>query len=146
MALTSTKSLGIGLIMASLLPLSHGANQLSAQKMFAQESSQRRATVVELVEAEPVDGQKHSPNIFSVVEFTDDDGTRRTERTNIGSYPAAHEIGEEIDIRFHLSNEEDVRVASFIGLWFESAFYLIPGFATLLGGIAMTLNGRKKQT
>ena len=146
MALTSTRSLGIALIVVSLLPLSNGSKLFSAQKTFFEESTASRATVVALVGAKPRENKKNSTNVYSVVEFTDNEGTRRTEQTNVGSYPAAHSIGEEIDILFHPDKREDVRIASFTGLWFESAFYLIPGLAALLGGITMVLSGRKRQT
>ncbi|MFK7856901.1 MAG: hypothetical protein AB8B79_22490 [Granulosicoccus sp.] len=146
MALTSSKSLGFGLIIASLLPLSHGAQQFSAQNKFMQESTARLATVVGLDAADPAPGKKASVELYSVVEFTDDEGARRTARTNISSYPAPHTIGEEINIRFHHTKKDDVRVASFTGLWFQTAFFVIPGLITLLGGVALIRSGRKPQS
>ena len=144
MALTSSKSLGIGLILASLLPLSHGATLFAAQNQFIAESTAARATVVGLESAPPEPGEKSSVNVYSVVEFVDDEGIRRSQRANVSSYPPVHSVGEEIVIRFHRFNSEDVRLASFTGMWFESAFFLIPGLATLLGGIALLLKGRQR--
>jgi len=136
----------MGLIVASLLPLSHGSELFSAQRAFLEESVARRATVVGLVSAEPGAPNANSVDVYSVVEFTDDEGSRRAERTNVGSYPAAHFPGEEIDIRFHRSKKNDVRIDSFTGMWFESAFYLIPGVVTFLAGVAMVLSGRKRKS
>lgn len=132
----------MGLVAASLLPLSHGARLYSAQNTFVQESVSSQAVVVDLQPAAPEPGKARSSEVYSVVEFTDDSGTRRQARTNVGSYPALHDIGEQINVRFHLQNKDDVRVESFTGMWFESAFYLIPGLLCLVGGFLMIYTSR----
>lgn len=143
MALTSTKYLGIALIVASLLPLSHGSKLLSSQYIFIEESTSRQAVVVGMAGDDLALGEKKTNHSYSVVEFTDDEGTSRTARTNVGSYPPQHSIGAGVGIRFHRSKKNDVRIDSFTGLWLESAFYLIPGIATLLGGFGLMLSARK---
>lgn len=109
-----------------------------------QESTQRRAVVVDHAPETTLGRSSANRAVFSVVEFVDDEGTRRTAQTNVSSYPAPNAIGEEIEVRIHHTRLDDVRVVSFTGLWFESAFYLIPGFLTLLIGFALVLKKSRK--
>lgn len=145
MQITSRQSLGIALCVAALLPLSHGARQLAEQNLFVQESVLRQAWVVDHVNKVRRPGEKNTNEVHSVVEFIDDNGTRRSEKTNVASYPPQHAIGDEIQIRYHRTQTGDVRDATFAGLRFESAFYLIPGLITLTGGLLLFFK-RKNNT
>lgn len=138
----STRYLGAGLMLASLLPLSHGSRLFSAQSAYVQQSSERTARVVDHIvnaASRPASGNKE---VFSIVEFSDDDGNGRTARTNVASYPPPSAVGDEILIRTHHTRTDDVRVASFAGLWLESTFYLVPGALTLIAGAWLVM---KKQ-
>ncbi|MFK7993880.1 MAG: DUF3592 domain-containing protein [Granulosicoccus sp.] len=143
MNLNSKRYIGAGLILAALLPLSHGSRLLSAQNTFMQESIQRTANVIDHApEAGDRTGQIKRA-VSSIVEFTDDTGERRTANTNVASYPPPTDIGDQIEVRIHHTRLDDVRVVSFTGLWFESAFYLVPGLLTLLVGIYLAWSQRK---
>ncbi|MFK7859826.1 MAG: hypothetical protein AB8B64_13445 [Granulosicoccus sp.] len=140
--MNSKRYIGAGLILAAMLPLSNGSRLLSAQNTFMQESTQRTAFVVDHVPEVSMGKSKPNRAVFSVVEFIDDDGIRRTASTNVSSYPAPNVLGEEIEVRIHHTRKDDVRVVSFTGLWFESAFYLVPGFLTLIIGVMLAWRKR----
>lgn len=139
----SKSYIGTGLILASILPLSHGSRLLSAQNTFMQESTQHNASVVDQVPMDSDNTGTVNRALLSVVEFVDDTGARRTAKTNVASYPAPNAIGDEINVRIHNARLDDVRVVSFSGLWFESAFYLVPGFLSLAIGLLILWNNRK---
>jgi len=124
-----------GLILASMLPLSHGSRLFNAQSAYLQQSSERTARVVDHIVNTDRRPAANNHEVFSVVQFTDDDGNSRTARTNIASYPPPSAVGDEILIRTHHTRTDDVRVASFAGLWLESAFYLVPGALSLIAGV-----------
>lgn len=143
MNLYSRRYLGAGLALAALLPLSNGSRILSSQNAFVQASSIHKATVVNHERREVAQATTSNNEVFSVVEFVDDEGIRRTAKTNISSYPAANAIGDEITVRVHRTQPKDVRVVSFAGMWLESSFYLVPGFLTLAIGILLIVRKRK---
>lgn len=134
-----TRSLGLGLTLIALLPLSNSAKLYSSQQLFVDESVARQATVVE---QQPVQ-RKNSREIRSVVQYTDDDGNPHLALTNVSSYPPPYAIGEQLDILVHRDDADNIRVSSFAGLWFEVAFYLVPGLLVFSGGLRMLL--RRKQ-
>ncbi len=142
MQLTSTATLGLCLIVASLLPLSHGAQLYTAQQAYRDESSARQATVVDLQPDPAATGTDAGKQLYAVVEFTDDNGTRRRARTNVGSYPPPHQIGEIVNIRVHVQKQDDIRINSFTGMWFESVFFLVPGLLSLIAGLFMVFYKR----
>ncbi len=142
--MNSRRYLGAGLILAALLPLSNGSRILSAQNEFVQASSVHNATVIDHVLKAPARAETVNSEVFSVVEFVDDNGNRRKATTNISSYPAPNAIGEEISVRVHRTQPDDVRVVSFAGLWLESSFYLVPGILTLAIGILLIMRKRTK--
>lgn len=132
--LNTKRYLGAGLILASVLPLSHGSRLFNAQSAYLQESSERTARVVDHVVNADRRPAARNHEVFSVVQFIDDDGNRRIARTNIASYPQPSAVGDEILIRTHHTRSDDVRVASFAGLWLESVFYIVPGALSLIAG------------
>ena len=144
MKIPSTRTLGLGLMAASLLPLSNSARLYTAQDAFMQNSVAKRAIVVAQQPTPRVPGKKKTNEMQSVVEYTDDAGSRLRGPTNVSSYPAPFAVGEEIDIRISLQNPSDIRAASFTGMWFETTFYLIPGLIALAGGALMVMRGRKR--
>ncbi len=73
----------------------------------------------------------------------DDDGNPHLALANVSSYPAPYAIGEQLNILVHQDEPENIRVASFAGLWFEVAFYLIPGLLALSGGLLMLLRRKR---
>lgn len=135
MKIPGTRSLGVGLILIALLPLSNSAKLYSSQQLFVDESVARQATVVE---QQPVQ-RKNSQEIQSIVQYTDDDGNQHLALTNVSSYPPPYAIGEQLDILVHRDEPENIRVSSFAGLWFEVAFYFVPGLLALSGGMLMLL-------
>jgi len=108
-----------------------------------QESTLRTAKVIDHVSLVSQDNKTESRAVYSVVEFLDDNGMQRSAKTNVARYPAPSKIGEQIVIRTHNTQLDDVRVDSFAGLWFESAFYLVPGFLTLVPGFLVIWRQRK---
>lgn len=143
MNLYSRRYLGVGLALAALLPLSNGSRILSSQNAFVQASSIHNATVVNHERREVTQATTSNNEVFSVVDFVDDEGIRRTAKTNISSYPAPNAIGDKITVRVHRTQPKDVRVVSFAGMWLESSFYLAPGFLTLAIGILLIVRKRK---
>lgn len=133
----SSRFLGFALIAVSLLPISNGAGLYTAQKAFIAESVARQAIVIGQQPAVTTPGNPRNNEVQSIVEFTDNEGRIATAPTNVSSYPAPFEIGEAIMVRVHTTNTEDVRVDSFTGMWFESAFFLVPGLLFMLGGVYM---------
>ena len=136
----SSRYIGAALALVSLLPLSNGSRILTAQNTFVQSSSVHNATVVD---HQVKDANGSNSEVFSIVEFVDDNGTRRTATANVASYPPPNAIGDEISIRAHRIRADDVRVVSFAGMWLESSFYLMPGFLTLAMGIFLIVRKRK---
>jgi len=121
-------------MLAALLPLSHGSRLFAAQNAFINQSTQLSGIVVDHV-PKPATASKRSGNeVYAVVQFTEVSGAQRQAKANVASYPPTHNIGDTIEVRIHNSVPDDVRIASFTGLWFESAFYLIPGLLTLMAG------------
>lgn len=143
MNLNSKRYIGAALIFLSLLPLSHGSQLLGAQLTYIQESSVREAIVVDHASKAGPRAQGSNVELIPVVEFVDDDGTRRTAKTNVASYPAPNAIGEQVSVRVHHTRPDDIRLVSFAGLWLESAFYLVPGLLTLALGIFVMLRKSK---
>lgn len=129
-------------MLLALLPLSNGARILGAQNEFMQVSQPFDAVVVAQAPANKAKPQRANAETVPVVEFVDISGIRRTAHTNVASYPPAFELGDRITVRVHNSNESDVRVASFTGLWFESTFYLLPGALTFMLGLWLFLKNR----
>lgn len=147
MNLNSKRYFGAALIIAALLPLTHGAELAGTQNTYMQQSSARQATVIDHAIARAPRTSDTRPEVFLVVEFVDDNGTRRQSKTNVASYPPSNAIGEQVVIRVHHTQPNDVRLASFSGLWLESAFYLIPGLLTFALGMLLFLKkNRPTQT
>ena len=139
MVIPSRRSLGLGLILIALLPLSNSAKFYSSQQLFMSESVARQATVVEQQSV----SRTNSQEVQSVVQYMDDNGTRHLALTNVSSYPAPYAIGEQLSILVHQNEPQNIRVFSFAGLWFEVAFYLIPGLLAFSGGLVMLLRRRR---
>ena len=139
----SSRFLGFALIAVSLLPISNGAGLYTAQKAFIAESVARQAIVIGQQPAVTTPGNPRNNEVQSIVEFTDNNGRLTTAPTNVSSYPAPFEIGEAITVRVHTTNTEDVRVDSFTGMWFESAFFLVPGLFFMLGGVYMVRRNKR---
>jgi len=135
--------IGAALILLALLPITNGSKLLVALNAFMQESTLRTAKVIDHVSLVSQDNKTESRAVYSVVEFLDDNGMQRSAKTNVARYPAPSKIGEQIVIRTHNTQLDDVRVDSFAGLWFESAFYLVPGFLTLVPGFLVIWRQRK---
>lgn len=142
MNLPGTRTLGLGLIILSLLPLSRSASLFSEQKQFMAESTTRQAVVIE---HRPVSGSSSktgSGELLPIVEYWDSDGKRQTATGNVSSYPAPHAIGEEIEVLIQPDDPTRVRVLSFTGMWFETAYFLIPGLLAFAAGLLMTWRAR----
>ncbi|MFK7892812.1 MAG: DUF3592 domain-containing protein [Granulosicoccus sp.] len=135
--------LGIGLVVLALLPLSHGSALLSQQQSFNRESLSARATVVDH-RRDPVQKTVSPTNaVYAIVEFTDDQGNRRRSQSNVSSYPPQHDIGDDINVRYHTNRTDDVREVSFTGMWLESTFYLLPGLLTMAGGLLLIFRQKR---
>ncbi len=139
MMIPSTRTLGLGLILIALLPISNSAKMYSGQQLFMSESVARQATVVEQQNV----SRKNSQEAQSVVQYMDDDGKRHLALTNVSSYPAPYAIGEQLSILVHQDEPQNIRVSSFAGLYFEVAFYLIPGLLAFSGGLVMLLRRKR---
>ncbi len=135
MIIPSTRSLGLGLILIALLPLSNSAKLYSSQQLFVSKSVTRPAIVVEQQSV----SRQNSQEVQSVVQYTDGGGNQQLALTNVSSYPAPYAIGEQLRILVHQDDPQNIRVSSFTGLWFEVAFYLVPGLLAFSGGLIMLL-------
>lgn len=67
---------------------------------------------------------------FPVVEFTANDGKRRSVQLSEGSWPPAHEIGEEVTVLYDPSRPLDARIKSFGS---SALMWILPGITGILG-------------
>ncbi|WP_307787212.1 MULTISPECIES: DUF3592 domain-containing protein [Streptomyces] len=72
------------------------------------------------------------PVAYPVVEFTAEDGTRRTFRSSTGSNPPSYEKGDRVEVLYRADSPEDARINGFASLW------LLP---LVFGGIGLVFAG-----
>ncbi len=56
----------------------------------------------------------------SVFEFSGTDGVKRQSVTSWSSNPPAHVVGDKVEVLYSPTDPSDVRLRSFMGLWFGS--------------------------
>jgi hypothetical protein len=59
---------------------------------------------------------------YSVFEFNVADGTKRQSVTSWSSNPPAHAVGQSVEVLYSPTDPSDVRLRSFMGLWFGAVF------------------------
>lgn len=67
---------------------------------------------------------------YPVVEFTANDGKRRSVQLSEGSWPPAHEIGEEVTVLYEPEDPLDARIKSFAS---SAGMWILPGITGILG-------------
>lgn len=67
---------------------------------------------------------------FPVVEFTANDGKRRTVQLSEGSFPPAYEIGDEVTVLYEPDLPLDARIKSFGS---SALMWILPGITGILG-------------
>ena len=67
---------------------------------------------------------------YPVVEFTANDGKRRTVQLSEGSFPPAYEIGEEVTVLYEPEHPLDARIKSFGS---SALMWILPGITGILG-------------
>jgi hypothetical protein len=139
------KRAGIIAIALSLLPIASGVRHYLSVQPFLQAAIATNATVIR---NEPSNKKKINAKdsaLYPVVRYTDDRGMPVVAQTNVGNYPAVRRQGELLAILHDPTNPLDIRENSFMGLYFEAAFYLLPGILTLLLGLALVYSPGNKR-
>ena len=67
---------------------------------------------------------------YPVVEFTANDGKRRTVQLSEGSFPPAYEIGDEVTVLYDPEHPLDARIKSFGS---SALMWILPGITGILG-------------
>lgn len=136
------KMMGILLMLCGTMPLISGLVKYGNAKNFVSTSMPTEATVTEVVRQEGAKGAE-AGIYYLKFRYYDNDGSVHEKLSNVGRYPARHEVGDSVSVRFHLDDPTDVRESSVSGLWLEAYYFLIPGIAMMLGGIGLLMRSRK---
>lgn len=140
------KRAGFIAIALSLLPISNGARHYLSVQPYLETAITSDATVVRNEPSNKKRANANSSALYPVVSYTDDSGRPVLAQTNVGSYPAVRKQGEQLSILHDPANPLDIRENSFMGLYFETTFYLLPGMLTFLLGLALVyLPGSKRK-
>ena len=67
---------------------------------------------------------------FPVVEFTANDGKRRSVQLSEGSFPPAYEVGNEVTVLYEPDHPLDARIKSFAS---SALMWILPGITGILG-------------
>lgn len=67
---------------------------------------------------------------YPVVEFTANDGKRRSVQLSEGSWPPAHEIGDEVTVLYEPEDPLGARIKSFAS---SAGMWILPGITGILG-------------
>jgi len=67
---------------------------------------------------------------FPVVEFTANDGKRRSVQLSEGSFPPAYEVGDEVTILYEPDHPLNARIKSFAS---SAGMWILPGITGILG-------------
>ncbi|HEV7298265.1 MAG TPA: DUF3592 domain-containing protein [Tepidisphaeraceae bacterium] len=72
-----------------------------------------------VIELKPSAGD-NGTTYYSVFEYSDAAGTTRQSTTGWASNPPAHAVGDRVEVLYSPTGPSDVRLRSFMGLWFAA--------------------------
>lgn len=127
-----------GVIVAgiALVPLYFAWHYSQELGRFLDRAVQTRAVVTGYSE-ERSSGRPRSGDFMQVpeLEFTDHQGQRVTGKANVGTAGEAYPVGATVGIWYDPNFMQDIRLNSFLGLYFLPLMFLLPGLAALLFGL-----------
>lgn len=109
-------SLGVGLIVAAFAWGAYGV-------WFRAQADEVKATVIELRLSSSSDGDTYCP----VIRYTTRNGQRFTHESNVCSWPAAYDEGEEITLWYERGDPEHIQLDGFISKWLASIILAFNG-------------------
>jgi len=130
------KNLGFSFLILGLIGLAVCAWWAQQIAQFADRAQAVSATVIELHPRRGDNGVTYAPE----VEFINLDGRQQRLISNSSSYPAAYDVGEQVEVLIDPLDHSDARISGTSGLWL--GVIIVGGIAavfTLIGAIVALL-------
>lgn len=130
------KYLGVSFLILGLIGLAACAWWAQQIGQFADRAQAVSATVIALHPRRSDSGVTYAPE----VEFINLDGRQQRLLSNSSSYPAAYDIGEQVEVLIDPQDHSDARISGTSGLWLGVIIVTaISAVFTLIGAIVAVL-------